>query len=156
MRIAIISDTHRNTKSIDKVLARLKDIDRIIHLGDNTEDAGYIASKSLIPLLYVRGNCDFNRNIPIELFEELGGKKVLITHGHRYHVKEDLMDLLFRGEEIGAHIVLYGHTHIAQIDYERGIWFVNPGSTYLSRTGSNSFAILTIEDSAVNVDLVQL
>ena len=73
-----------------------------------------------------------------------------MTHGHRYGVSWDLQDLLYKGMEVGADIIFYGHTHIP--DYqefpEEGIVIMNPGSTTLPRQmkRQRTFIILEFED----------
>ena len=59
MRIGIISDTHRFTKAIDHAIPYLQDCDLIVHAGDNIDDADYIEAVTDIPVVAVKGNCDF-------------------------------------------------------------------------------------------------
>ena len=55
-----------------------------------------------------------------------------------------MLKLRYKALEIGADIVLYGHTHIGKIDFEEGIWYINPGSASVPRDGGRSFAIINI------------
>ena len=52
---------------------------------------------------------------------EVCGKKIFITHGHFYGVKEGMQRLLYRGLELKVDIALYGHTHISNILFEEGM-----------------------------------
>jgi putative phosphoesterase len=47
-----------------------------------------------------------------------------------------------KGENIN--LVLYGHTHISNTEYDEGIYFVNPGSLSSPREGSRSYAVVDI------------
>ena len=139
MHIGVISDTHRIANSIKQLEGEIKGLDVLIHLGDNVEDIPTIQKYYKGKIINVKGNCDFSTNVPNDRVEEICGKRIFITHGHRYSVKENLSKLRYKALETGAEIVLYGHTHIAQIDFEEGIWYINPGSASLPRDGATKF-----------------
>lgn len=156
MRIGVMSDTHGSKWSIKKAADMLKNCDMIIHLGDYVYDVYDIARIYKGKILSVKGNCDFTNGVPGESIEEIEGKKILITHGHNYNVKYGLNELIERGIDIKADLVLYGHTHISSVDYEHGIYFVNPGSTVSPREGFCSIAIIEIENGIVNPSIVRI
>lgn len=118
MLIAVVSDTHRDSYTIREVLKKIEQADVLIHLGDNVSDAVEMASKFKGRTIYVKGNCDFAPSVPSEIVEELGGKRFFITHGHNYGVKQSIGLLKQKAEHEGAHIALYGHTHISSVIYE--------------------------------------
>jgi uncharacterized protein len=151
MKIAVISDTHRHIYSLNQVTKLIQDTDMAIHLGDNVEDVDSIKSNYKGTIINVRGNCDFSSFIPVERMEEVENKKIFITHGHRYDVKHSLLKLKYRAKELGADIVLFGHTHISAEIYEDGIWFINPGSAALPKDSYQSIAIIEISDNKVSV-----
>lgn len=145
MEILIISDTHGRVSIAERVIESLKSsIDMIIHCGDVVNDAKKIKEKYNIPIEYVRGNCDFDLETPSEKVIELAGKCIMITHGHNYGVKYTKTNLYYAAEEKKADIVIFGHTHIAEIEEAYGILYINPGSISLPRNGINSYAILSI------------
>lgn len=150
MIIGVISDTHRHTWVVENAIKKLEGSDLIIHLGDNVQDVKEISKYYKGPIINVKGNCDFAVDTPSERIEIIAGKKVFITHGHRYDVKYDLSRLRYRALEVEADIVLFGHSHVSKIVYEDGIWFVNPGSPALSRDGFNSVASIEIEKDKIN------
>lgn len=156
MKIAVISDTHRSSYETNKILHIIEEVDMIIHLGDNVEDAETLAGYFKGRIISVRGNCDFGSFAPSERLEVVEGKKIFITHGHRYDVKYGLSNLKYKAEEVGADIVLFGHTHESLVEYEKGIWFINPGSASMPRDSSKSIAILEIENSKVDISLRKL
>ena len=155
MRIGVVSDTHRNKSSIEQLGGKIGGLDMLIHLGDNVEDISIIKKYYKGKIISVKGNCDFFNSVPNDMLEEICGKKVFITHGHKYSVKDNLSKLRYKALEIGATIVLYGHTHIGQIDFQEGIWYINPGSVSLPRDGGRSFAIINIDEEAIEPSLVR-
>jgi uncharacterized protein len=156
MQIAVISDTHRHSYELNEVLKHIQDTDMIIHLGDNAEDVDILKNGYKGEIINVRGNCDFMSFIPSERLEEVNGMKLLLTHGHRYNVKSDILRLRYRAKQVESNIVLFGHTHEAFELYEDGIWFVNPGSLALPRNGYKSYAILDIDNNNVKVSFREL
>lgn len=98
-----------------------------------------------IPLYAVPGNCDFASREQDTLEFYAGPVKVFATHGHRYYVKSTMDSLLNAAHFSGAQLVLYGHTHIARIEYPAGMTVVNPGSSGLG--SEPSFAVIDISDS---------
>ena len=75
-----------------------------------------------------------------ELILQFEGHKLLLTHGHHYHVKSGYGALLARAVRAGADIVLFGHTHlpisetvssgseICGVAITHPIYLFNPGS----------------------------
>ena len=59
---------------------------------------------------------------------KLGGKTVLYTHGHPFHVKFGLAELEQAAREAHADICLFGHTHQQMTDYRDGLYLMNPGA----------------------------
>jgi hypothetical protein len=155
MRIGVVSDTHRNVSSIELLGEKIKAVDVVIHLGDNVDDISIIKKHFKGKLINIKGNCDFSVRTPNDLVEDVGGKKIFLTHGHKYSVKENLYKLRYKALETGANIVLYGHTHIAKIDFEEGIWYINPGSASEPRDGARSFAIINIDGDVIEPTLIR-
>lgn len=153
MLIGVVSDTHRNTWIVDRVMDRFNNVDLIIHLGDNTQDVSEFKKAYVGNILNVKGNCDYSSTISSDIVEDICGKRFFITHGHNYDVKNGLSRIKEKAKEVKADIVLFGHTHISEIIYEDGIWFINPGSPVLSRDRHNSVAILNIENGEVNASI---
>jgi len=155
MRIGVISDTHRIVSSIEQLEGLIKGLDVLIHLGDNVEDISIIKKFYNGEIINVKGNCDFSVRTPNDRVEDIGGERIFLTHGHRYNVKGSLAKLRNKALETGANIVLYGHTHIAKIDFEQGIWYINPGSASLPRDGERSFAIISIDKKGIVPNLIR-
>lgn len=150
MVIGVVSDTHRHIWIIDKVMKALGDVDILIHLGDNIQDIKEFKKVYKGKILNVKGNCDYSNSVPSDIVEDIDKYRFLITHGHNYDVKYNLSRLKDKAFEEKANVVLYGHTHMSNIIYEEGIWFINPGSPVLSRDRSNSVALIEIKNGNIN------
>jgi putative phosphoesterase len=155
VRIGVISDTHRDKSSIEQLGSKIGGLDMLIHLGDNVEDIAIIKRYYNGLIVNVKGNCDFLKDTPNDRVEDICGKRVFLTHGHRYDVKDNLLKLRDKALEVGATIVLYGHTHIGQIDFKEGIWYINPGSVALPRDVGRSFAIINIQEESIEPSLIR-
>ena len=142
MILAVFSDTHGNTAGMLSAVRRMRP-DVLVHLGDNLRDSAELAREfPELPLHAVPGNCDFARREPDTDTFMAGLVTVFATHGHRYSVKYGLDSLLNAAHFSGAGLVLYGHTHIARIDYYGGMTVVNPGTSGLG--AQPSFALIEI------------
>lgn len=142
MILAVFSDTHGNTAGMLSAVRRMRP-DVLVHLGDNLRDSAELAREfPELPLHAVPGNCDFARREPDTDTFMAGLVTVFATHGHRYSVKYGLDSLLNAAHFSGAGLVLYGHTHIARIDYYGGMTVVNPGTSGLGP--QPSFALIKI------------
>lgn len=128
MRIVVVSDTHRSISGfLDKVKTMPKP-DLIIHLGDYTSDGEKIEKELGVNVVQVKGNCDMGFSYNDEELIQIRGKKIFLTHGHKYSVKMNSDSLYYKALELSADIVLYGHTHVAEIIKEENLIIMNPGS----------------------------
>lgn len=150
MKILVLSDTHGET---DKMFCILKDVKKhisaVIHAGDYESDASEISKiYPDLPVYGVCGNCDFAHIMPPVRLIELGGKRIFITHGHRYNVHAGYIGLAYTAMENQADICIFGHTHIPVIEKHEGIYIVNPGSLSRPRGfGKPSYAVIDIDDN---------
>lgn len=157
MLIAVVSDTHRYETYIKKVQECIKNADILIHLGDNIDDAEEITKKFKGKVYIVRGNCDFSSKYPREDIIEVEGKKIFITHGHLYSVKTTLTNIFYKGKEVMADVVLFGHTHESLVVEEEGMIIMNPGSVSLPRCSRRTIGFLEVEkDKKVNAYLKEI
>ena len=150
MRILIFSDSHGEISLCTSVITKIG-ADMIIHAGDHATDAERI--KSIFPdisVKYVKGNCDFS-HAPSELDIALSdNKKIYVTHGHIFNVKNSYLSLELKAAEINADMVVFGHTHIPyNLNTGRTI-FLNPGSIKYTRT----FAVAELECGKLSADIL--
>ena len=158
MRIGIVSDTHRFTSTIDRAILFLQDCDLIVHAGDNIDDADYIQAMTDIPVVAVKGNCDYysDPGNDEEIFMA-DDKKVFVCHGHNYGIKYTLSDLLKKALDSNIDIVIFGHSHVPCYEERKGIVFINPGSVSLPRGGSSKgIGILDIENGEITYERVKI
>lgn len=155
MRIVVMSDSHGDSRAVEEVMARERRAAGFIHLGDGARDWMHTIPGAGQFLIGVRGNGDFNTDLPLTLIDEWCGKKIFCSHGHIYRVKMGLTELRLAAAAVKADITLYGHTHIPDIDRQGECWFICPGSIN-SNSGKASYAVLEITESKVNASIYRL
>lgn len=128
MKVLVFSDSHHILGNMYDAVEHERP-DMVLHLGDCTADAEDLSNAfGGLDLLFVPGNCDpFSPAAPT-LFQELGGKRVFMTHGHLFGVKNGLLRLEQEAKRLGADVALFGHTHCPYLRQEDGVWLLNPGS----------------------------
>lgn len=156
MLIGVVSDTHRDKIAIKRAAEELCNTDVLIHLGDNDSDVEELSKLYKNRIISVKGNCDFISRTPLELVEEFEGIRILITHGHKYNVKQNISKLKDKAIKLDATIALYGHTHSAEIRLEEGVWIINPGSAALPRDEYSSVAIIEIENGEIKPSIKKI
>ena len=171
MKILVVSDIHGSNYYMERIegIYKKENADRIILLGD----LYYHGPRNPLPKDYnpmevskklnamkdiikcVKGNCDAEVDEMISEFkfeemikEEIGGKKFIFTHGHKYNI-DNVPE--------GVDVLVYGHFHTGFIREKDGIIFVNPGSISLPKNDTkNSYLIiengkLTLKDINENI-----
>ncbi|MDR2599617.1 MAG: YfcE family phosphodiesterase [Oscillospiraceae bacterium] len=154
-KILVFSDTHRDTERMEAAILQ-HNPSTVIHLGDNADDAMRLQNTMpQLPFIIAKGNCDIHTNYDIEKLVSIGDIKIFITHGHIYRVKDELSSITWRASELCADLVLYGHTHIANIVVNNGITLMNPGQMQAhSERLRASFGIVTIIDCEFDCEIV--
>lgn len=147
----ILSDTHGNAEGIKKLLPIMEENDYVIHLGDYITDARYFTEKVYEKLYAVKGNCDGGGE---DLVVEIEDKKILLTHGDRYGVKQGNLKLLYKAKELGADAVFYGHTHSALVEEVDGITIVNPGT--LSKYSDKTYCYAVVSNGKIIAKIVNV
>ena len=99
MNILVLSDSHGNLDNMVRAVER-EAPDRIFHLGDGWREAGRLHDRfPALPFWQVRGNCDCAAPVPAERLVVLEGLRILLCHGHTYHVKSSLLTAGYAAEE---------------------------------------------------------
>jgi uncharacterized protein len=132
MRIAVISDTHmpRGARVLPAgCRERLRAADLILHGGDFTGQE-FLAALLAIgpPVEGVYGNMDdqaLKAALPKERIVEAGGARIGMVHipGPRAGREKRLL-----ARFPGCDAVIYGHTHVPQVERHESVWILNPGS----------------------------
>ena len=140
MRILVMSDTHGDVNSIEQVRQHVGNVDAVFHCGDSELDASHASLESAF---VVRGNCDWDSSFPEEVVTDINGVKIFMAHGHLLQVKTTMLPISYRAQELGADVVLFGHSHLLGTEQIDGTVFVNPGSLELPRgRKEKSYAIV--------------
>ena len=93
----------------------------------------------------VLGNNDFFIDLPHEDSFEIAGKKVLITHGHRFYVGYGVDKLREYALDNGYDIVMFGHTHRPYLEIGERVTILNPGSISYPRQDGRKCTYMLIE-----------
>lgn len=158
VKVLVLSDSHGAFGAVEEILEGNSEAKCVIFLGDGEEELCDMQNLHPERTFYgVRGNCDWGSTLPEERIVEAGGHRIFCTHGHRYGVKSgDLSLLRAAAEKNGCDIALYGHTHTARTEYERGIWLCNPGSVRFSDETPAGYLELNLDGKNVVPILVPM
>lgn len=154
MQIGVISDTHGNRGAIIRAVKVVGPVDRWLHAGDHSWDGDVLQEISGCLVTAVAGNCD---GWPTALFDEfiqVEGKKIWLTHGHRYRAKERSHELLWWAKQHSVDVVVYGHSHVAVNEWEDNILIFNPGSPAFPRGARPSAGLLDIHQGQVTARII--
>ncbi|MCD7826803.1 MAG: metallophosphoesterase [Clostridiaceae bacterium] len=162
-KILVVSDSHGRNGNLQKAVSLFgekgEELEMLIHLGDMGGLYSEIRNMVSCPLEAVRGNGDFNQELPISKLITIGDQTALITHGHRYNCKAgtDAMRGLARAN--GASMVFFGHTHQPLVEIQPEIKMLNPGSITLPRQPGYrpTYMVVTIEeDGRIQFSVVEM
>jgi putative phosphoesterase len=132
MWIAVISDTHlpRGGRALPAAcVERLRGADLIVHAGDLTSLAFLEELRAFgAPVVAVAGNVDepaLHSLLPARAEADLGGLRLGVVHdaGPRAGREARLVAAF-----PGCAAVVYGHSHLPQVERHAGVWILNPGS----------------------------
>ena len=161
MRIAVISDTHmpKGARTLPPAcVERLRSADLIVHAGDLVTVRFLDELHALgPPIAAVAGNVDepaLHALLPDERVVEAAGTRIGVVHdgGPR---KGREARLVSRFPECAA--VVYGHSHLPQVELVSGVWILNPGSpTERRRAPAKSMLELRVRNGTVRPELVDL
>ena len=139
MKILLVSDSHGNYESLDRLFKMHPNMDLYLHAGDSEQD-----EFSIKPFISVRGNCDHYYDFPNYLVIPSPAGNIYIQHTP--FVSKSVIS------EHKAKIVIHGHTHTRRNELIGGILFVNPGAiSYARDKYDGSYAILEIENNQIEV-----
>jgi putative phosphoesterase len=158
MKIVVVSDTHGNNKYILEKLLEMEKPDMLFHLGDYVEDGEKISSALGIETIIVKGNGDyFNTKYKEDELINIKNKKIFLTHGHKHNVENGITNLYYKGLELEADLVLFGHTHRPIIEIEKNIIIMNPGSASIPRSPDKikTFGLVNIGEK-INTKIIQI
>ena len=156
MRIAVISDTHmpKGGRALpESCLARLRAADLVLHAGDLVARSFLEELRALgPPVEAVHGNVDepaLQAMLPAERVVEAAGFRIGMLH--------DGGPRAGRETRLAAGAVVYGHSHLPQVEEWEGVWILNPGSpTERRRAPTRTMIELRIARGRAVPELVHL
>ena len=156
MKLGLIADTHDNVPMVKKAveLFNRENVDRVLHAGD------YVAPFAVKPFLSLKGafkgvwgNNDgdkiaLDRMIQGKIGEspgiELYGEKKILL-GHFF----ETLEALISSQEYS--LIVYGHTHQAEIRNEGKTLVVNPGECGGWLYGKSTVALADLEEQKAEI-----
>jgi len=179
MLIGLLSDTHLAFPSQplpQQVLTAFKGVDLILHMGDVWIPSVLDTLESVAPVMAARGDDDmdedFGEDSRMKKTQILSLEGITLWATHikpRYGLivpqeQNNSYSSIFRRQPVNdsppdpPDVVVFGHSHFAEIEQYKGVLLVNPGSptmpSYIPKLGSVGF--LTIKDGKVEARLVNL
>ena len=158
--VAVIADTHlpRGTRRLpDECVRRCEAAELILHLGDVVAAAVLDELSELGRLEAVSGNMDepaLRARLPQRRVVEVDGRRIGMVHSAGPRTGREAR---LTGWFPGCAAVLYGHTHVPQVEQHQGVWILNPGSpTERRRAPERTMLELRIEGDEVSPELISL
>jgi len=168
----------------DAVLDALAGVDVILHAGDVDDPAALESLRSLAPVHAVRGNVHFHEfsdggaTLPEVVELGLGGRRIVLTHGHR----PGLIGFLLKGRDLvirylglvdadifsrriahrlarlypEADIIVFGHSHRVHIEQVGHTLLVNPGAVCPTLGEQPTVARMRLGEGKPKVEIVPL
>ncbi len=161
MRVAVIADTHlpRGARRLPEAcLERLRAADLILHAGDVVAAAVLDELRELgPPVEAVHGNMDnpeLKTTLPEVRVIEVDGVRIVMLHiagpaeGREARLAARFPD---------CDAVVYGHTHVPQVERFQHLWILNPGSpTERRRAPAHTMIVLDVRAGLIVPELVPL
>ena len=160
--IGLISDTHIPSRAMDipkEVFTSFEHVDYIIHAGDLVELSVIDMLEQIAPVLAVHGNMDTletKNALPSLNSLKILDKKIGVMHN------PDILQGMDKMRELtkinGFNVMVYGHTHNANIKWEENILYINPGSptSPSSLLNKPSVAVIKITNNSITPEILYL
>lgn len=151
MRVGVISDTHipERAKELPKeIYVAFKNVDLILHAGDLITIDVLESLKKICPVKAVYGNMD---NAQVK--ETLNDKEVITVNKFKIGLMHgqgnpaNLISFVKNSFKQNLDVIVFGHSHTALCENQRGVLYFNPGSpTDNIFSPYRSYGILEITD----------
>lgn len=148
--IGVISDTHGMLRSQVKEI--FKDCDLIIHAGDIGNIDILNELKKISRVIAIKGNVDRS-----DLTDNLNYTEQVEFISNRIYIIHDLSKLSIDPKAKGIDIVIYGHSHKAEIKKINNILYFNPGSAGPRRFKLPITAgLLKVAENKIEPEIIEL
>jgi len=161
MRVAVVSDTHmpKGGRVLPSAcVERLRRADLVLHAGDLVTVTFLDELRALgPPVEAVHGNVDepaLRALLPSERVVELAGLRIGMVHAPGPRAGREAR---LRRRFPGCDAIVYGHTHMPQVELVDRVWLLNPGSpTERRRAPRKTMLELRVRGRALVPELVDL
>ena len=129
-KLVVISDSHHDMARLEQLLPIINSADYLVYCGDGVMDVMWLRGRITVPIVCVKGNNDIGLNVQItDLASVAFGKtKALVTHGHKFGVRQGIGNILGMAIMKDCKLVFFGHTHRYMDFVQGGVHFINPGA----------------------------
>ncbi|MFA6190617.1 MAG: metallophosphoesterase [Candidatus Staskawiczbacteria bacterium] len=150
MKFAIIADTHNNWANFEKAIKWInkQKIQLILHCGDISSQDTIDDAKKLFngDIEFVKGNADWELNLPEQMEIEVEGKEIAFTH---------FPDIAKKLAQSGKYdLVFYGHTHRPWDEKVNKTHMINPGEL-AGQFYKPSFAVYDTESEKLELKILE-
>lgn len=152
MRIIVISHSHGRRNGLEYLLKR-ETYDRVIFLGDYVADFESLPIKYKFPPIVVKGRYDKYHTKPEFVRTKIGGHTFHILNGYQYFDPLKEMIDYTKGRDID--IVVYSGTATENVKRIGKVLYINPGFYGEEHNGTRTYAIITIDDNNVQVEILE-
>lgn len=149
-KILVVSDSHNDKDTLERIIKKETDSDLVIHLGDGVEEFEDSMTGARKIHVSVKGNTD-NDNIaqPFTKMITFFGKKLFLAHGHTFDVKITYDKIIEKARSENADLCLFGHTHHQYMNVVDGMTVLNPGAV----SCFHEYAVIKITDGHIHAEL---
>ncbi|MCL2065860.1 MAG: metallophosphoesterase [Treponema sp.] len=150
-KLLALSDTHGDIYALKAVFEwaqNRKQDERITataFLGDGALDLQRAAAATgfFCNWKLVRGNNDYDSDLPDTAVFDFGGHRFFLCHGHRHALYNGYHAIIAAARKSEADAALFGHAHVPYHKTVNGITLINPGSIGMPRSRAGStFAVI--------------
>jgi putative phosphoesterase len=159
--VAIIADTHlpRGSRALpEECVSLLREAELVLHAGDFVTVAALQDLREIGPPVEgIHGNMDepeLKQLLPNQRVLDVGDVRIGMVHnpGPR-NGRETRLAAKFAD----CQAVVYGHTHVPQVERFEDVWILNPGSPTERRTAPiHAMLTLGVEGTEITPELVTL
>lgn len=138
-------------------MRRCEAADLILHAGDVVAASVLEELRQLAPVEAVYGNMDepaLRETLPARHVVEVASVRIAMVHSGGPRAGREVR---LAGWFPDCDAVVYGHTHVPQVEQHEGVWILNPGSpTERRKAPERSMLELEIEGRAIRPSLISL
>jgi uncharacterized protein len=160
--LGLIADTHQdwcNLERMKPIKECFSDVELILHAGDITHVSILDCLSTIAPVHAVRGNMDMSpalSNLPSKKIIEWHGYRIGLIHG--WGAPDGIQKRIQKAfSENNVSIIVYGHSHRADVCKQGHCLMVNPGSAFDRRYAPFcSIGRLKLDREKLSADIVRL